>query len=92
MPFSSSSSSGRGGSSLFGIRLGHDVAQGEACARIAGAGVPALMLVLEVLGQRGVLLECLATAQAVHIPCIATACDSHNLGLSGTLLAIERKE
>lgn len=63
-------SSGLGrGSSLFGMCLSHDVAKSQAWACSHGIGIPALMLILEMLRQCGVLLEGFAASQAVHITC-----------------------
>ena len=62
-------------SSLFSMCLCHDVTQSQAWACSHGVGIPALMLVLEVLRQCDVLLEGFATTEAVHISCTTlTSC------------------
>lgn len=64
--------------------LGHDVSKSQARPGSGcGVGIPALVLVLEVLSQRGVLLEGFATPQAVHVSCSKaishdTAVSSHD--------------
>ena len=60
---------GRSSSSLC-LSLSHDVTQGQVPSGIRTVSyVPAMVLVLEVLSQDGVFLECLATSQTVDIAC-----------------------